>query len=54
MRAIRRTLRSQLAAQVKAATDHEHSVQSVLRATEDYDEGVKAYAERRPADFQAR
>ncbi|CAB4365468.1 MAG: enoyl-CoA hydratase/isomerase family protein [Actinobacteria bacterium] len=54
VRAIRRTLRSQLAAQVKAATDHEHSVQSVLRATEDYDEGVKAYAERRPADFQAR
>ena len=54
VRAIRRTLRSQLAAQIKAATDHEHSAQSVLRATADYEEGVKAYAERRPADFQAR
>lgn len=54
VRSIRRTLRSALAAQVKAATDHEHSVQAVLRATEDYTEGVRAYAERRPADFKAR
>ena len=39
---------------VKAATDHELVVQSALRKTEDFKEGVKAVSERRVANFQGR
>ena len=49
--ATRATLREGLAATVKAATDHELSVQSDLMKTADFAEGVKAVQERRPGNF---
>jgi 2-(1,2-epoxy-1,2-dihydrophenyl)acetyl-CoA isomerase len=54
VRSIRRTLRGALPEIVEAATRHEHAEQRSLRATADYTEGVAAYAERRPPNFQAR
>ncbi len=54
VRAIRRTMRGALAAEVLAATDREHAEQQVLRRTDDYREGVAATAERRPPNFQGR
>ncbi len=50
----RATVRKGLADAVKAATDHELVVQSALRKTEDFKEGVKSVAERRVANFQGR
>jgi enoyl-CoA hydratase/carnithine racemase len=50
----RATVRKGLADAVKAATDHELVIQSQLRKTEDFREGIKAYSERRPANFKAR
>ena len=50
----RATVRAGLADRVKAATDHELKVQSELRKTEDFKEGVKAVNERRVANFQGR
>jgi enoyl-CoA hydratase/carnithine racemase len=52
VRAIRRTMRGSLAAEVRAATDREHAEQQVLRRTADYREGVTATAERRIPIFQ--
>jgi len=52
--ATRKTLRGDLAAAVKAQTDHEHIQQTALRATEDFQEGVRAVAERRVGNFQGR
>lgn len=54
VRAIRRTMRGALAAEVRAATDLEHAAQQVLRRTQDYKEGVAATAERRPPNFVGR
>lgn len=54
LRAIRRTMRAELAHLVEQATIHEHEVQVALRGTEDYEEGVRTYAERRPPNFTAR
>lgn len=51
---VRSTLREGLAAAVKAQTDHENAEQARLRTTEDFREGVKAVAERRPGNFQGR
>lgn len=51
VRAIRRTMRGALAAEVRAATDSEHAEQQVLRRTADYREGVAATAERRTPNF---
>jgi len=48
---IRQTMRGDLAAEVKAATDREKHEQDWLRRTNDWREGVKAMAERRPPDF---
>lgn len=50
----RATLRAGLADRVKAATDHELDVQTRLRQTEDFKEGIKATAERRVPNFQGR
>ncbi len=50
----RATVRAGLADRVKAATDHELKVQSALRLTEDFNEGVAAYAQRRTPNFKAR
>lgn len=52
--ATRRTMRGQLAEAVRAATAHEHEQQTLLRATEDFAEGVRAVAERRPGRFKGR
>lgn len=50
----RKTLRAQLAADVKAQTAIEHEQQSILRATEDFQEGVRSVAERRAGNFAGR
>lgn len=50
----RKTLRGDLAAAIKARTDIEHTKQTVLRATEDFQEGVRSVAERRAGNFQGR
>lgn len=47
----RATLRGELAAAVKAQTDHEFAEQTALRKTKDFAEGVRAVAERRPGRF---
>jgi enoyl-CoA hydratase/carnithine racemase len=50
----RATVRKGLADAVKAATDHELVIQSQLRKTEDFREGVRAVSERRVANFKGR
>ena len=52
--ATRRTLRAGLAADIKAQTAVEHREQSLLRATEDFAEGIRSVAERRPGNFAGR
>lgn len=52
--ATRKTLRGDLAAAVRAQTNHEHAQQTILRATEDFAEGVRAVQERRPGNFKGR
>ncbi len=48
----RATMRRGLADRVRAATDHELAVQTRLRETEDFREGVRAVAERRVPNFR--
>jgi len=50
----RKTLRAGLAEAIKARTDIEHREQTWLRATEDFQEGVRSVAERRPGNFAGR
>ncbi len=50
---IKKTMRGDLVARYKAATDHEKVEQDRLRQTNDFKEGVKAMAERRDPDFTA-
>ena len=50
----RATLRLGLADAVKAATDHELEVQTRLRMTEDFKEGVAAMSDRREPNFKGR
>lgn len=52
--ATRATLRGDLAAHVKAQTDREFVIQSELRKTADFAEGIRAVAERRPGHFTGR
>jgi len=52
--ATRETVRRGLVDLVEAATERELVEQDWLRRTEDFQEGIKAYAERRLPDFQAR
>jgi len=52
--ATRKTLRAGLAAEVRAQTDLEHREQALLRVTEDFAEGVRSVAERRPGKFAGR
>lgn len=54
VRSIRATMRGDLAARVKAATDHENEEQDRLRPTDDFAEGVRATAERRTPNFTGR
>ena len=50
----RKTMRRDLAERVKAATDHELSIQERLRQTEDFKEGVAAMTERRTPNWKGR
>ncbi len=50
----RKTMRGDLAERVKAATDHELSIQEQLRGTEDFKEGVAAMTERRVPVWKGR
>ena len=50
--ATRETLRRGLCDQIEAATERELVEQDWLRRTEDFQEGIKAYAERRLPDFK--
>lgn len=54
VRATRKTLRADLAANVRGATDHEFAEQKWLMETEDFREGVKAVNDRRPGTFKGR
>ncbi|MET0272808.1 MAG: enoyl-CoA hydratase/isomerase family protein [Phenylobacterium sp.] len=52
--ATRATLRGQLAQAVRAQLIHEHEQQTILRATDDFAEGVRSVAERRAGNFAGR
>lgn len=54
VRAIRATMRADLAERASAAMDRELAEQAKLWPTSDFAEGVKAAAERRPARFEGR
>jgi enoyl-CoA hydratase/carnithine racemase len=49
--ATRATLRFGLIDRIREATQRELREQTALRATNDFAEGVRAYAERRPPNF---
>jgi 2-(1,2-epoxy-1,2-dihydrophenyl)acetyl-CoA isomerase len=51
VRAIRRTMRGDLAGRIREATAHEAAEQAKLFGTSDFREGVSAAAERRPPRF---
>jgi 2-(1,2-epoxy-1,2-dihydrophenyl)acetyl-CoA isomerase len=54
VRSIRETMRGHLAEAVRAATRREREEQERLSATEDFQEGVRAVAERREPSFSGR
>ena len=51
---IRATMRAGIGDRYRGATSREGTEQAILRATEDFQEGVRATAERRPAQFEGR
>ncbi len=51
---IRQTMRGNLAAEIAAATEREKTEQERLQQTEDWTEGTRAMAERRPPNFTGR
>jgi 2-(1,2-epoxy-1,2-dihydrophenyl)acetyl-CoA isomerase len=54
VRAIRQTMRGELSDRVRAATEREQAQQAPLFATDDFQEGVSATAERRSPRFTGR
>lgn len=54
VKSIRATMRGDIGARYRAATLQEGKEQAWLRATEDFKEGVRATAERRPPVFQGK
>ena len=54
VRAIRKTMRGGLAAEVRAAFEHERVQQECLQKTEDFQEGIAAVTERRSPRFAGR
>ncbi len=52
VKSIRETLRGDLPARIRAATDREKAEQERLQKTADFKEGVRAMAERRTPNFQ--
>ena len=54
LRSTRATLRGDLVKEVTAQLIHEHQQQLLLQPTEDFAEGVRASAERRPGNFKGR
>ncbi len=54
VKSVRATMREGLSEAVKLQTDHENAEQFRLQQTEDHKEGIRAVAERRPGNFQAR
>jgi len=54
VRSIRQTLRGPLAARVRNAVERESAEQTRLSGTADWQEGLRASSERRPARFQGR
>jgi enoyl-CoA hydratase/carnithine racemase len=52
--ATRKTLRAGLIAAVRAQMAHEHEQQTLLKATDDFQEGIRSVAERRPGNFAGR
>ncbi|MFC3172804.1 enoyl-CoA hydratase/isomerase family protein [Novosphingobium bradum] len=52
--AIRKTLRGDLGAEIRERTAMEFAIQSQLNKTEDFAEGVRSVAERRPGRFTGR
>jgi enoyl-CoA hydratase/carnithine racemase len=51
VQATRATLRAELTAKVKEQMDAELAIQTALRKTADFAEGVRAVAARRPGHF---
>jgi enoyl-CoA hydratase/carnithine racemase len=54
VREIRRTMRGTMLEDLRKATEIERGAQARLRATEDFREGTRAFAERRVAEFTGR
>ena len=50
----RQTMRGDLAERVRAATDHELEIQTRLRATSDFKEGIAAMSARRVPNFNGK